>query len=562
VNAIPGVAADGSIAGKSAERAGWRLQPPDDLSVLMRIQRPLKNAYHEARGGLTPWASQGVSRMHGLEEFGTSQDAAPANGPWWKLLNRYHWFVLLVAALGWLFDCLDQQLFILARPAAVEDLVPARSGIDGEALNLRRKRAGDIATSVFIAGWACGGLFFGMLGDRIGRAKTMLITILLYSLFTGLSSLSVGVADFAFYRFLTGLGVGGEFAVGVALVAEVMPAAARTHALALLQALSAFGNITAALINMGLGLAAEEGLPTSPWRIMFLIGALPALLALVIRRRLKEPEQWQRASHEGVVSKQLGSYSELFRTPKLRKHALLGLLLGCSGVIGLWSVGFYTPDLIRSVQAPVVTETVLAALSAEGQAEAIDRIRPAMKDARLASELSPADQELKKTIDMRIKGRLTRWQSLTSIMINIGAFLGMYSFGVLSQRIGRKPTFTISLLAAFVSTVAVFWFLREFWQIFVLVPIMGFCQLSLFGGYAVYFPELFPTRLRSTGTSFCYNVGRFLAATGPLIKTLLDQMYTGPDAARYTGITMCSVFLLGLFVLPFLPETKGQALPE
>lgn len=500
--------------------------------------------------------------MHGLEDFGPSQKGHPENGPWWKLLNRYHWFVLLVAALGWLFDCLDQQLFILARPAAVEDLVPARTDIPPETLKLLRQRAGDIATSVFIAGWACGGLFFGMLGDRIGRAKTMLITILLYSMFTGLSSLSVGVIDFAFYRFLTGLGVGGEFAVGVALVAEVMPAAARTYALALLQALSAFGNITAALINLGLGLAAEEGLPTSPWRIMFLVGALPALLALVIRRRLKEPEQWQRASHGGELSKELGSYAELFRTPKLRKHALLGLLLGSSGVIGLWSVGFYTPDLIRSVQVPAVTEDVLTSLATEANRESLERIRQALKDPQQASALSESDLALKKTVDMRIKGRLTRWQSYTSIMINIGAFLGMYSFGVLSQRIGRRPTFVISLLSAFISTVSVFWFLREFWQIFVLVPIMGFCQLSLFGGYAVYFPELFPTRLRSTGTSFCYNVGRFLAATGPLIKTLLDQMYTGPNASRYTGITMCLVFLMGLLVLPFLPETKGQALPE
>jgi MFS family permease len=500
--------------------------------------------------------------MHGAEQFSTGTDIPPATVPWWKLLTRYHWFVLMVAALGWLFDTMDQQLFVLARPAAVEDLVPDTSATDSAALALKRKRAGDIATSVFIAGWACGGLFFGMLGDRIGRAKTMLITILMYSLFTGLSSISIGVADFAFYRFLTGLGVGGEFAVGVALVAEVMPAAARTNALALLQALSAIGNITAALINLRLGLAAEEGLEWSPWRVMFLIGALPALLALVIRVRLKEPERWQKASHEGAVAQQLGSYSELFRNPLLRKHALLGLLLGCSGVVGLWSVGFYTPDLIRKVQEPVVHRDVLAALAADGNAEAVERITPALKDSQLAASLSESDQALKKTADLQIKGRLTRWQSYTSIMINLGAFFGIYSFGVLSQKIGRKPTFVLSLLSAFVSTVCTFWFLRDFWQIFVLVPIMGFCQLSLFGGYAIYFPELFPTRLRSTGTSFCYNVGRFLAATGPLVKTVLDQMYSGPMADRYTGITMCSVFLIGLFVLPFLPETKGQPLPE
>ncbi|MBL8850759.1 MAG: MFS transporter, partial [Planctomycetaceae bacterium] len=276
-------------------------------------------------------------------------------------MNRYHWFVLIVAALGWLFDCLDQQLFILARPAAMKDLIPDGAFSDPKTLDLARRQGGDIATSIFIAGWATGGLIFGMLGDRIGRAKTMVITILMYSLFTGLSSISTGLWDFALYRFLTGLGVGGEFAVGVALVAEVMPGAARPYALGLLQALSAIGNISAAFINLGLGIAEEHGLPYSPWRIMFMIGAVPALLALVIRRRLKEPEKWQQASHEGAVEKRLGSYRELFRDPLLRKHALLGLVLGCSGIIGLWSVGFFTPDLIRFVQRKQVAEDVYTA---------------------------------------------------------------------------------------------------------------------------------------------------------------------------------------------------------
>src|SRR5688500_14202329 len=256
--------------------------------------------------------------MHGFEEAPAAPPDDPTDKrPWYQLLTRYHWFVLIVAALGWLFDCLDQQLFILARPQAMAELLQHLKP-DPAAFKFWNNTFADISTSVFIAGWATGGLIFGMLGDRIGRAKTMMITILMYSACTGLSALSVSVYDFAFYRFLTGLGVGGEFAVGVALVAEVMPTRARTHSLAFLQALSAFGNISAALINLGLGLAEGEGLPTSPWRIMFLIGALPALLALVIRRRLKEPEKWQAASHEGV-KKQLGSYSELFGDPTLRK---------------------------------------------------------------------------------------------------------------------------------------------------------------------------------------------------------------------------------------------------
>jgi MFS family permease len=139
----------------------------------------------------------------------------------------------------------------------------------------------------------------------------------------------------------------------------------------------------------------------------------------------------------------------------------------------------------------------------------------------------------------------------------------MFGFGALSQRIGRKPTFAIALLAAFVSTAGVFWVLTELWQVFVLVPIMGFCQLSLFGGYAVYFPELFPTHLRSTGVSFCYNVGRYVAALGPLVKSFLNQYFSAYDEPiRYAGVSMCVVFFIGLFVLPFLPETRGKPLPE
>src|SRR4029077_8964493 len=236
-------------------------------------------------------------------------------------------------------------------------------------------------------GWATGGLIFGVLGDRIGRAKTMMMTILMYSVCTGLSALSQGFWDFAFYRFLTGLGVGGEFAVGVALVAEVMPARARPYTLALLQALSAFGNISAALISIGFGIAEEEGLVTSPWRWMFLIGAIPALLALVIRRRLKEPERWQQLSHEGAVAKQLGSYAELFRDPRWKKHALLGLVLACSGVIGLWAVGFFTPDLTRYVQKKPILVQVYGEQIAQAESKN-DVLRVTRLKAALDFELA------------------------------------------------------------------------------------------------------------------------------------------------------------------------------
>ncbi|MBX3411315.1 MAG: MFS transporter [Pirellulales bacterium] len=443
---------------------------------------------------------------------------------WYRELTRYHWFVLIVAALGWLFDTMDQQLFNLARVPAMRELLAPEPGVAPPKELVAQH--GGYATSIFLIGWASGGIIFGILGDRIGRAKTMMWTILIYSLCTGLSALAWDTWSFGFFRFLTGLGVGGEFAVGVALVAEVMPDRARPHALGLLQALSAVGNVSAALITMALGRLAEMGAIGSAWRIMFVIGTVPALLAIVIRRRLKEPERWTAMASDAATRKHLGSFAELFSDPRWRKNALVGLVLAFSGVVGLWGIGFFSFDLLQSV--------FRKRFEAEGLTGAA------------------------------IEGKLSFWIGITSVMQNIGGFLGIYAFSVITHRIGRRPTFALSYLAAMASTAFVFWNLDQFSEVFWMIPLMGFCQLSLFGGFAIYFPELFPTRLRSTGTSFCYNVGRFVAAIGPSALGLLTgRVFAGdPEPMRAAGVTMCAVFLLGLLALPFAPETRGQPLPE
>ncbi|MGH7202320.1 MAG: MFS transporter, partial [Planctomycetaceae bacterium] len=152
-----------------------------------------------------------------------SAGASNNAGPWWREMKGYHWFVFIVAALGWMLDCFDQQIFLMARQPAMTDLLP--EGSSRATIN----EYASYSVSIFLMGWGIGGLIFGVMGDRIGRAKTMMITILMYSIFTGLSALSTSFLDFALYRFLTGMGVGGEFAVGVALVAEVMPDRARPY---------------------------------------------------------------------------------------------------------------------------------------------------------------------------------------------------------------------------------------------------------------------------------------------------------------------------------------------
>jgi MFS family permease len=449
---------------------------------------------------------------------------ALASGPWWQQLNRNHWFVFMVASLAWLFDCLDQQLFLLARNGAMKSLL---------APGLDLKLYGGYATTIFVAGWATGGLIFGAVGDRIGRAKTLAFTVLLYSVCTGLSAFSKGWVDFSLYRFATGLGVGGVFGLAVALVADSLPEQSRTGALGLLQALSAVGNITAGSIAIALGNLEGGAIPAGQsWKYMFLIGALPAFLCVFIQIRLKEPEKWVKARAEGkLTGAKFGSYASLFGEARWRKPALLGMILCVAGVVGLWGVGFFSPELVGDV--------IERSLKAEGTS---------------ADKISKA-----KTI----------WTGVNMIVQNAGAFCGMIAFTKAAQRFGRKPAFAVAFVAAFVATVGYFQLFNskgDIWMSF----IMGFCQLALFAGFAIYLPELFPTRLRSTGTSFCYNVGRFIAASGPFtlgeLQRALAAGVTTPAAKlaafRSAACYLSAIFLVGLIALIFLTETKGRPLPE
>jgi len=555
--------------------------------------------------------------------------------PWYRELSGYHWFVFTVCTLGWLFDCLDQQLFNIARKPAVTELLDVASSdpsVDWYS---------GVATAMLLIGWATGGIVFGIMGDRVGRAKTMVWTILFYSVFTGLSGFSMGLWDFLFYRFMTGLGVGGQFALGVSLVAEVMPDRARPYALGLLQALSAVGNIAAAAIGMGFNhLEKIDAIHHSAWRWMFSVGIFPALLAVVVMSRLKEPERWKKAVAEGVGRQKAGSLRELFGDPRWRRRTIVGMLLASAGVIGLWAIGFFSIDLNQSVfrkiyeaearekgeadkdrdlirllidrpgdlaavaekvrpqhflglsgsdkdpqriyaaalrlhaeRQPISAENVLQALdepTADYPAQSKeDRQRRAQYLAGSAPTSGPAAEHVARVLarQKKINGDAGWWGSITSMLFNIGAFFGIYTFSRVTQRIGRKPAFAAGLVAAMASTALAFGCMNSPVEVFWMVPLMGFCQLSLFGGYAIYFPELFPTRLRSTGTSLCYNIARFAAAAGPFTLGLLtSEVFSEArgfeEPLRYAGVTMCAVFLIGLVVLPFAPETKDQPLPE
>ncbi len=466
----------------------------------------------------------------------SSADATKTRQAWWRYLDKYHWFVFSMAALAWMFDCFDQQIFILFRNTALKSL-KLPEGADPTAYV-------GYATAIFIAGWATGGLVFGSVGDRIGRAKTLTITVLLYSLFTGLSALAVGWTDFAIYRFITGLGVGGVFGLAVALIADTLPDEARPGALGMLQALSAVGNISAGLVSMYMSTLIKDGTITAAysWRYAFLIGSIPAFLCVFIQLRLHEPEKWVKAKEAGkITGSKFGSYLELLGPGRWRKPAILGMMLSITGVIGLWGIGFFSPELV-------------------------DKVIEASLKARGVSETDISSQQ-------------AFYRGLNGIIQNLGAFCGMLAFAYFTQWTGRRPAFVVTFLGALLSTVMFFTMfdsMDEMWMSFV----MGFFQLGLFAGFAIYLPELFPTRLRSTGTSFCYNVGRFVAATGPFTLGELQKWLAArataniPDtdkiaqtaarlgAFREACVWLSLIFVIGIIVVIFIPETKGKPLPE
>ena len=459
---------------------------------------------------------------------------------WWPRLNRTQKLVFVAATLAWLFDCFDQQIFNLSRSPAIKQLVAG--GMDP-------KLCAGWATACLVFGWATGGMFFGSFGDKFGRAKILTICVTMFGLAMGLTSLARTFWDFLAYLFITGLGVGGVFGLSVALVADSLPNDIRPRALGMLQSCSALGNVTAGLLGLGVAMAALSG---SYWKWLFVLGAFPALATAALLSKQKEPQAWIDAKAKAQSQgKKAGSYRDLFGHPTWRRHALLGMVLSCAGVVGLWGIGVFSTDFVRDV------------------VESVTRAKGVTDAAEISKQQGI-------------------WGGINLTCFNVGAFIGMMLFTRVTEKLGRRKAFAIFFTGSLIVTIFVFQSLKSTTDILWMAPLMGFFHLSVFAGFSIYLPELFPTRLRSTGTSFCYNVGRYLAATGPLTLGALaanltkaaqtKAMAAHPDVAgaaldalkmtakidsfRNAASIMCVIFVLGLIVLPFLPETKGKPLPE
>ncbi len=417
---------------------------------------------------------------------------------WYQGVTRYQWLILIVASLGWVFDAFEGQLYNITRA----DMLPELLKVSAD--DPLVKIWGERFLGIFLAGGTLGGWLFSSLADKYGRGPIMAVTILCYSIFSGITAFATEIWHVGALRFLVAMGVGGEWAVGAALVAEVFPKHARERA----------GGIFHATSVMGLWLAAATGLFVgSNWRAAYLVGVIPALLVLWVRVSVKEPETWKEAKKN--KADQMGSYTDMFRSAKWRARAIFGALLAMVGLATFWGV-------------------VVA-----GQDIAADYLKRA------------GDPD---------------WASKSKIAFGFiqtaGAGVGMLAFGPISARWGCKKTFVMMHLAALVLTPAICWLpsmTGSYGLLLFLLPVFAFFAQGIHAGYAAYFPALFPTHLRATGSGFCFNTGRILAA--PVLIWLSAWMKSTMDL-RAAITCLGGFFLLGLVFLAFLPETQNQDLPE
>ncbi|MGE3818722.1 MAG: MFS transporter [Isosphaeraceae bacterium] len=420
---------------------------------------------------------------------------------WYAGVTRAQWLVLAIASAGWVFDTFEGQVFNITRGQMLADLLGTEGG-PGEV-----RRWGDVFLAIFLAGGTAGGVLFGTLADRFGRKPIMAVTILVYSLFSGLTFFATELWHVAVLRFLVALGVGGEWSVAAALVAEVFPTRARAHASGIFHATSVLGTWMAAIAGLLVG---------AQWRYAYVVGVAPALLVLWVRSGIREPERWRQAEAGAEAgSRKLGSFRELFGDPRWARPALLGLALAAVGMGTFWGV------------------------TVAGQDLALDLLLRSGVPRDVAAE---------------------RAKFAFGVVQTAGAGLGLLSFGPLAEWLGRRRAFALMHLLSLVIVPVTCYAPRTYEQLLALLPVFGFCTLSIHAGYAVYFPELFPDHLRATGSGVCFNGGR-LAAAPILIFSGQLKALPGMDL-RLAMTWLGTLFLGGLVILWFLPETRGRALPE
>jgi MFS family permease len=430
-------------------------------------------------------------------------------------MSGYQWAVLFAAWLGWGFDVFDGLLFNFVAPNCVPTLLGLPIGSpEARAATLRWTGA---FSSLLLVGWAAGGILFGRLADRIGRARTLTLTMLVYAGGTALCAFAPNLWVLGLFRLISALGIGGEWAAGAAMVAEVVPEKRRVEAGALLYTSAPVGLALASYVNSLIAGDLLADRPDLSWRVVFLAGLAPVVVALLVRRFLREPERWVATA----AGAQRARFSELF-APAFRRRTLSGFAMALVALLTWWSCNVFIP--------------VIAAGLAQAEAAA----RGLQRDAMLA--LAEA------------------WKSRAVTYFNWGGLLGTLLTVPAARYLGRRFMFSAYFLLSSAAIFATFGLDFEPETRLALYFWIGLAVFGVLGSFTYYLPELFPTRLRGSGAGFCYNAGRILAAMGPF--------WVGSVAARGAESTMNALFavgfvpLAGLLLLPWVVETRGRTLED
>lgn len=410
----------------------------------------------------------------------------PAAGPWYRGITSHQKKALLSASLGWMLDGMDIMLYFMVLAELMKHF-----GMS--------KAMGGLMSSLTLLASAVGGILFGIVADRIGRVKALMGSILIYSIFTGACGLSGSILQLAIFRTLLGLGMGGEWATGAALVAETWPAEKRGKAMGIVQSSWAIGYALAAVITAFV-------LPRFGWRAVFFVGVLPALLTFWIQKHVDEPEIWKKIAARRQIEEKLAKLSLIFKRPYL-KNTLVTTLMNAGTMFAYWGLFTWIPSYLG--------------LPAKEGGMGLDIVKT----------------------------------STWILVMQAGMWLGYVSFGFICDKVGRKPTYIFYLFAAAVFVV-LYSGARNNTVLLLLGPFLAFFGTGYFSGFGTITAEIFPTRIRASAQGFTYNIGRGLSALAPFTIGALAKIY-GLSIAFYLT---AAFFLFSAFMAFALPETRGKQL--
>ncbi len=500
--------------------------------------------------------------------------------------GRGKWLALAAALLGWMFDGFEQGLFPLAaRPALIDLLGPSVGAHIEQHISLWFA----VATAGFLVGAATGGVLFGWLGDRIGRVRAMTLSVLTYAVFSGGCGFCTAAWQIAVLRFCSALGMGGEWSLGVALVMEIWPERSRGMLAGLIGAASNVGFLLIAAIGLGLTQTlghmdgwlralhlpepwVEKLVSHSGWRLLMLVGAMPAVLTFFIRLFVPESERWRHEEQRGS-------------TTHWATRDLLGVVVGAAGaglIIYLWTVDADTrlEWAIRLVGSAVgllvatagYTYPVVRYLQRSGSADLhpTHRLRPTLTRMLLGACLGGvalcvtwgASQWTPIWADKLTLGVVPTAKAYTQISGACGAILGTVAGALLAFRFGRRLTYCLLCVSALAASLFLYRYNTSYGPFFLFSVFLAGCTTASFYGWLpLYLPELFRTSVRATGQGFSYNFGRILAAMGVLqTPNLMANVFQDNYPKALSVISL--VYVLGLVLIWFAPETRGRPLPE